>query len=92
MPARVLAYVPSTSLTTISTLCRSEANHDTIIDTADDGMVSSYGKEYSYRALVSARAHLSRAVEVYVTPTGGQTDGRILVEVSTRDHRDSPKG
>ena len=77
-----------------------EANHDTIelghtyniVVTADDGMVSRYCKEYSYRALVSARAHLSRAVEVYVTPTGGQADGRILVEVLTRDRRDSPKG
>ena len=29
--------------------------------------------------------HMSRAVEVYVTPTGGQADGRILVEVSTRE-------
>ena len=71
-----------------------EANHDAIelghtyniVVTADDGTVSSYCKEYGYRALISARAHLSRAVEVYVIPTGGgQADGRILVEVSTRE-------
>ena len=70
-----------------------EANHYAIelghtyniVVTADDGTVSHYCTEYGYRTLVSARAHLSRAVEVYVTPTGGQADGRILVEVSTRE-------
>ena len=62
-----------------------------IVVTADDGTVSRYCKEYGYRALVSARAHLSHAVEVYVTPMGGQADGRILVEVSTRPPRFSQR-
>ena len=70
-----------------------EANHEAIelghtyniIITADDGTVSRYCKEYGYHALVSAQAHLSRAVKVYVTPTGGQADGRMLVEFSTRE-------
>ena len=62
-----------------------EVNHDTIelghtyniVVTADDGTVSRYCKVYGYRALVSAQAHLSHAVEVYVTLTGG---GKLMVE------------
>ena len=41
-----------------------------IIVTADDGTVSCYCKEYGYRALVSAQAHLSHAVEVCDTDGG----------------------
>ena len=62
-----------------------------IVVTADDGTVSRYCKEYGYCALVSARAHLSHAVEVYVTPMGGQADGLILVEVLTRPPRFSQR-
>ena len=77
-----------------------EANYDTIelghmysfVFIADDRTVSRYCKEYGYCALVSARAHLLCAVDVNVTSTGWQADGQILVEVSTRDRRDSPKG
>ena len=74
MAGHILSFVPFR-----------EANQDAIelghtyniVITADDRTVSCYCKEYGYRALVLARAHLSRAVDVYVTPMGEQADGRI---------------